>query len=81
MLANFTFIRFNPIISDELELEYTDQVHDIAIQVLEHIHQSIESRYHRNADIRHRSIVIGREIVNDHCGEQVVVLVGNFQIG
>ena len=59
-----------------------DSMFEIA-QVLEHKHESIESGYHRNANVLHRSTVVGREIVNDHCGEQVVVLVGHgyFQIG
>ena len=44
-------------------------------------HQSIESGYHWNADVLHRSTVVGCEIVNDHCVEQIAVLVGNLQIG
>ena len=52
-----------------------DAMFEIA-QVLEHKHESIESGYHRNANVLHRSTVVGREIVNDHCGEQVVVLLG-----
>ena len=50
-------------------------------QVLEHQYQWIESDYHRYTDVLHRSTVVGRGIVNDHCGEQIVVLVGNLQIG
>ena len=49
-------------------------------QVLERKHPSIESGYHRNVDVLHRSTVVGRGIVNDHRGEQIVV-VGNLQIG
>ena len=41
----------------------------------------IESGYHRNADVLHRSTVVDRSIVNDHCGNQIVVLVDNLQIG
>ena len=50
-------------------------------QILKHKHQSIESDYHRNADVLHRSTVVGRGIVSDHCGEQIVVLVGKLQNG
>ena len=50
-------------------------------QVLEHQYQWIESDYHRYTDVLHRSIVVGCGIVNDHCGKQIVVLVGNLQIG
>ena len=50
-------------------------------QVLEHKHESIESGYHWNANVLHRSTVVDCMIVNDHCGEQVVVLTGNLQMG
>ena len=50
-------------------------------QILEYIHQSIESGYHRNAHVLHRSTVVCRGIINDHCNEQIVVLAGNLQIG
>ena len=52
-------------------------------QVLEHKHESIKSGYHWNAHVLHRSTVVDCGIVNDHCGEQVVVLVGHghLQIG
>ena len=50
-------------------------------QVIEHTHESIESGYLWNANVFHRSTGVGRGIVNDHCGEQVVVLTGNLQIG
>ena len=80
VLANLTFILFNPIISGELELEFAVQVHDIAFHIAEQEHQSIESGYHRNADVRHLSTVVGRGVVNDHCGKQIVVRVGNLQI-
>ena len=50
-------------------------------QILEHQYQSIESGYHSYVDVRHRSTVVGREIVNNHCGTQIVVLVGKLQIG
>ena len=41
----------------------------------------IESGYHWNADVPHRSTVFGGGIVSDNRGEQMVVLVGNLQIG
>ena len=50
-------------------------------QILEYKYQSIEPGYHWYKDILHRSIIVGRGIVNDHCGTQVVVLAGNLQIG
>ena len=57
-----------------------DAIFEIA-QILEHQYQSIELGYHWYADVLHRSIIVGRGIVNDHRGEQIVVLVGNLQIG
>ena len=57
-----------------------DAMFEIA-QILKHKHQSIESDYHRNADVLHRSTVVGRGIVSDHCGKHVVVLVGKLQNG
>ena len=51
------------------------------IQVLEHIHQSTKSGYHPNADVLHRSTVVGGGIVNDHCDKQNTVLIGNLKIG
>ena len=65
----------------QLGLEFAIQSHDIAFHITEIEHQSIESGYHWNADVLHRSTVVGRGIINDHCGEQIVVGVGNFQIG
>ena len=58
-------------------------MYDVACQVLEHKQQSIESGNHRNADVLHRSRIVGRGIVNGHRGEQIVVLVGHehLQIG
>ena len=64
----------------QLEFEYVVQSHDIAFQIAEQDQKSIESGNHRFADILHRSTVVGRGIVNDHCGKQIVVLVGNLQI-
>ena len=70
------------IYNGQLEFEFTVQVYDITIHILEYKHQPIESVNHRYTNIRHRSTVVGRWIVNDHCGEQiVVVLVGNLHIG
>ena len=51
------------------------------VQILEYKHQSIESGYHRFEDVFYRLTVVGHEIINDRCGKQVVVLVGNLQIG
>ena len=53
----------------------------IAFHIAEQEHQSIESGYHRYVYFFHSTDDIGREIVNDHCGEQIVVLAGNLQIG
>ena len=36
----------------------------------------MEPDYHRNAYILRRSTVVNRGILNDHCGEQIVFLVG-----
>ena len=45
------------------------QSHDIAFHIAEQEHQSIESGYHRYVYFFHSTDDIGREIVNDHCGE------------
>ena len=57
-----------------------DAMFEIA-QVREWKHQSIESGYHSYTDVLHRSTVVGRGIVSDHRGEQIVVLAGKLQIG
>ena len=69
------------IFDRQLEFEFAVQSHDITIHIEEQEHQSIESGYHGNADVFHGAEVINLGIVNDHCGEQIVVLVGNLQIG
>ena len=69
------------ILYRQLEFEFAIQWQDIAFHITEQEHQSIESGYHRNADILHRSTVVGRGIVNDYRGEQIVAPVGNLQIG
>ena len=56
-----------------------DEMFEIA-QVLD-VQKSIESSYHWFADVLHRSTILGGGIVNDNRGEQIVVLVNNFQIG
>ena len=81
VLANFTFIRFNPVSNGQLGLEFVVQMYDSGYQVLKHKHESVESGYHRYAKVRHRSTVVCGGIVNDNRGEQIVVLVGNLQIG
>ena len=52
-------------------------------QVPEHNHQLNESGYHQYADIHHQSTVVCRGFVKDHCGEQIVVMIGHghLQIG
>ena len=57
-----------------------DTMFEIA-QVLERIHQSTKSGYHPNADVLHRSTVVGGGIVNDHCDKQNTTLIGNLKIG
>ena len=76
----FTFT-FNPVLNGQQELELAAQLHDVAFQVLEHKHQSIKAGDYWNAEFLHRSTVVGDWIINDHCDEQIVVLVGNIQIG
>ena len=65
----------------QLEFEFAVQSHDIAFQIAEQEHQSIESGYHWFADILHGADIISSWIINDYRGEQIVVLVGNLQIG
>ena len=81
LLANFTFIRFNPVLNGQLEFEFTVQSHDIAFHITEYKQQSIEVGDHWNADVLHRSTVVCGGIVIDHCSKQIVVLVNNLQIG
>ena len=70
------------IFNGQLEFEFTVQVYDIIIYILEHKHQSIKSVNHWYTNVLHGVDVIILEIINDHCGEQiVVVLVGNLHIG
>ena len=38
VLANFTFIRFNPVINGQLELEFAIQRYDSGYQILKHKH-------------------------------------------
>ena len=57
-----------------------DAMFEIA-QILEHQYQSIESGDHSYVDGLYGSTVVGRGIVSDHCGEQIVVLVGKLQNG
>ena len=65
----------------QLEFEFAVQSHDVTFHIAEQEHQSIESGYHWNAYVFHCTGVISLGIVNDHCGEQIVALVGNLQIG
>ena len=58
----------------QLEFEFTIQVYDIAIHILEQEHQSIKSANHRYTNVSHRSTIVGRWIVNDHRGEQIIVV-------
>ena len=67
--------------SGKLELEFAVQLHDIVFHIADQEHQSIESVYHWDADVFHRSTIVGRGIIYDYCGKQIVVLVGNLQIG
>ena len=76
----FTFT-FNSVLKGKLKFEFTVQSSHLAFHIAEHEYQPIIPSNHWNADVLYRSTVDGRGIVNDHCGEQVVVLVGNLQIG
>ena len=56
-------------------------MHDVAFEVSEHKHQSIESSYDGYADVLHSSKVIDLRIVNDDgCKQVVVVLISNLEI-
>ena len=81
VVANFTFIRFSPVLNGQLLFQFDIQILNITFKVAEQKHQSIESRYHRYADVHHRSTIVGDGIVSDHCGKHIVVLVGNLFIG
>ena len=81
VLANFTVFCFSPVSNCQLGLEFAVQMYDSGYQVLKHKHESVESGYHRYANVRHRWTEIDGGIVNGHRGEQIVVLVGNLQIG
>ena len=80
VVANFTFIRFNPVLNGQLEFKFAIQSHDIVFNIgIRNINRS-NPRYHRNADVFYQSTAVGDGIVNNHCDEQTVVLVGNLQI-
>ena len=66
----------------QLEIEFTVQSYHLAFHIAEHEHQPIKPSDHWNAHVFHTSHVLNRWIVNDHRGEQVVVLVGrgNLQV-
>ena len=69
------------VFDGQLEFELAVEVHDVAFEVSEHKHQSIETGYDGNADVLHGSEVINLRIVNDDGGEEVVVvLISNLQI-
>ena len=55
-------------------------MHDVAFEVSEHKHQSIESGYDGYEDVLHSSEVIDLRIVNDDGCKQVVVLNSNLEI-
>ena len=78
---NWSMQLITHIFNGQLEFEFTIQVYDIIIHILEYKHQSIKSVNHRYTNVSHRSTIVGRWIINDHCGEQiVVVLVCNLHI-
>ena len=56
-------------------------MYDVAFEVSEHKHQSIESSYDGYADVLYGSEVIDLRIINDHGFKQVVVLISNLEIG
>ena len=69
VLANFTVFCFSPVSNCQLGLEFAVQMYDSGYQVLKHKHESVESGYHRYANVRHRWPEIDGGIVNDHRGE------------
>ena len=64
----------------QLEFEFAVHSHDIDFLITGHKHQLIEAGDHQYADVLYRSVVVSRDIVNDHCSKQIVVLVGNLQV-
>ena len=69
------------VFDGQLEFEFAVEVYDVAFEVSEHKHQSIETGYDGYADILHSSEVINLGIVNDHgCKQVVVVLISNLEI-
>ena len=68
------------VFDDQLEFEFAVDVHDVAFEVSEQKHQSIESSYDGYADVLHSSEVIDLRIINDHGCKQVVVLISNLEI-
>ena len=68
------------VFDGQLEFELAVEVHDVAFEVSEHKHQSIETGYDGYADVLHRSKVIDLGIINDHGCKQVVVLISNLEI-
>ena len=68
------------VFDGQLEFELAVEVHDVAFEVSEHKHQSMETCYDVYADVLHRSEVIDLRIVNDHRRNQVVVVISNLEI-
>ena len=68
------------IFNSQLELEFTIQMCDITIHILEHKHQSIKSVNHRYTHFFYSIDIIDFRIINDHRGEWIVVLISGFQI-
>ena len=68
------------VFDGQLEFEFAVEVHDVAFEVSEHKHQSIEWSDDGNADVLHSSEVIDLGIVNDDGGKEIVVLNSNLEI-
>ena len=68
------------VFDDQLEFEFAVDVHDVAFEVSEQKHQSIESSYDGYADVLHSSEVIDLRIINDDGCKQVVILISNLEI-
>ena len=67
------------IFNSQLEFEFTIQMYDITIHILEHKHQSIKSVNHRYTYFFYSIDIIDFRNIHDHCGEWIVVLISDFK--
>ena len=76
---NWSMQLITHIFNSQLEFEFTIQMYDITIHILQHIHQSIKSVNHRYSYFFYSIDIIDFRIIHDNCGEWIVVLISDFK--